>query len=47
MVTGDIKAIEEEPVEEMLLVNAIKNADAEKKAKRDFEQQMNDFADRP
>lgn len=32
MVMGEIKAIEEEPEEEMLLVNAIKNADAEKKA---------------
>ena len=37
VVTGELKAIEDEPVEEMLLVNAIKNADAEKKAKRDFE----------
>ena len=32
MVTGDIKAIEDEANEEMLLVNAIKNATAEKKA---------------
>jgi hypothetical protein len=32
MVTGDIKAIEDEANEEMLLVNGIKNATAEKKA---------------
>ena len=32
MVTGDIKAIEDEANEEMLLVNGIKNTTAEKKA---------------
>lgn len=37
LVGYDIKAIDEEPKEEELLINAIKNAPAEKKAQRDFE----------
>jgi hypothetical protein len=32
MVTSEIKAIDDEPEEELLLVNAIKNAAPEKKA---------------
>lgn len=48
MVTSEIKAIDDEPEEELLLVNAIKNAAPEKKAQRDFDKQMDEmFSDRP
>lgn len=40
-------AIDNEPDEDILYCNAVKYADQNKKAMRDFETAMNDFAGRP
>lgn len=46
-VAPDMDAIDNEPTEDKLVVNAVKYADQDKKAMRDFEEAVQTFAGRP